>query len=297
MEASVVSVNACPICAGEARRAFSKGVYDIARCDRCRTLFVIDPPANTEALYNDSYFGGGEQGHGYGSYDEVKEATRDTLELCLDRIAEHAPKGAFYDIGAATGYFLACARGRGYSVSGVDISASAAREAAKKGITVHVGAVIPAVAEGSQDVVTAFDVLEHVPNPAEVVREVLRVLRAGGVFMGSTPNSTSRFARIMGKFWTLLVPPEHLVLMSERGLRELLEKHGYTVVWMEALGKRFTIPYIFQIAGVWLNVRFLSRIAEWLRRTPLGRVAIPLNFYDNLFFLAIKNDVPTSGIA
>lgn len=288
MATPTVSILGCPVCDGETRHAFSKGTYDLGRCTSCRSLVVHNPPADTGALYDDSYFNGGTTGHGYGSYDREKEVTRETLEHCLDRIADYAPRGSLYDVGAATGYFLTCARERGYVVSGVDISAAAAREAANKGVTVHVGTTVPSIPDHSHDVITAFDVLEHVPDPKVILTEIDRLLKTEGVFMASTPNATSALARLLGKYWTLIVPPEHLVLMSEKGMRMLLSRYGYEVQWVGTIGKRFTLPYILQIASLWLQLPFLARVGEWLRPRVLGRIAIPLNLGDTLFFLAIK---------
>lgn len=288
METAIQTEVTCPICAGQAAHVYTKGFFDIARCTRCRTLFIENPPKDTSAMYDATYFFGGAQG-GYGSYDAEKEMMRPTLERCLDMISDHRASGKLFDIGAATGYFLALARERGFSVSGIDVSSSAAQAAKMKGIDVEVGTLETTVhPPASFDVVTMFDVLEHVPDPGAFVREAAELLVPGGILMGSTPDSGSVNARVMGRNWHLLVPPEHLVLLNDWSLRLLLLKHGFEVLWTGRITKRFSLPYIFQTASRWLGIPLLSRIGSALRSTRVGRLAIPLDLRDNVFFLARK---------
>jgi len=288
METTIQENIACPVCNGAALHQYTKGEFNVAQCTECKTLFIENPPSDTSALYDESYFFGGESG-GYGSYDEEKETMRATFEKCLDLISEYQTGGALFDVGAATGYFLALARDRGFSVSGIDISAAAAREATKKGIEVETGTLETVRHQpDSYDVVTMFDVLEHVPHPDALVKEAADMLRRGGILMGCTPDSMSVNARLMGKRWHLLCPPEHLVLMNDKSLRLLLAEQGFTTVWTGRITKRFSLPYIFQTAARWLGIPLLSRIGSAFRGTWLGRIAIPLDLHDNMFFLARK---------
>lgn len=279
----------CPVCAGSARHLYTKDGFAVARCVTCQTLFIEDPPHDTSALYDELYFFGDESAVGYGSYDDEKEAMRATFERCLDLISNYQSSGALYDVGAATGYFLALARSRGFRVSGIDVSAVAAHEAQKKGIEVATGTLESTPHNSTSfDVVTLFDVLEHVSQPSALIEKIADMLAPGGILMGCTPDSMSTAARIMGKHWHLLVPPEHLVLLNDRSLRLLLSKHGFETLWTGRLTKRFSLPYILQTASRWLRIPLLSRAGSALRSTMFGRFAIPLDLRDNVFFLARK---------
>lgn len=289
METAIQEEMTCPVCTGSARHLYTKDMFAVARCVTCQTLFIENPPHDTSALYDKSYFFGDESGGGYGSYDDEKEAMRATFERCLDIISNYQSGGALYDVGAATGYFLALARSRGFRVSGIDISSAAALEAKKKGIDVEVGTLETTVRPPTTfDVVTMFDVLEHVPHPDALVRKVAGMLVPGGILMGSTPDSGSVNARLMGRNWHLLFPPEHLVLLNDKSLRLLLDRQGFEVIWTGRITKRFSLPYIFQTAARWLSIPFLNRVGLSLRTTKLSRFAIPLDLRDNVFFLARK---------
>lgn len=279
----------CPICSSPAEHLYKKESFDVARCRECKTIFIENPPPDTSSVYDESYFFGGENGGGYGSYDEEKETMRATFEKCLDLILEYQAGGALFDVGAATGYFLALAKSRGFSVSGIDISSVAAREAQKKGIEVKVGTLESVEhTPASYDVVTLFDVLEHVVHPDSLVRSAAEMLKQGGILMGCTPDSMSVNARLMGRHWHMLYPPEHLVLLNDKSLRLLLAQQGFQTLWTGRITKRFSLPYIFQTAARWLGIPLLSRMGFALRGTWLGRIAVPLDLRDNIFFLARK---------
>lgn len=280
----------CPVCGAASPLAYRKGRFLIHRCGSCRTLFVGNPPEDTSAIYTDEYFFGGGTEGGYVDYDREKDAMRRTLIESLERIEAVKPlRGRLLDVGAATGYFLALAQERGWEVRGVELSPQAAAKARERGIEVAVGTLSQAPFDkGSFDAVTAFDVIEHVADPGALAREIAAMLGPGGALFGSTPDSLSLNARISGKGWHMLFPPEHLTLMNERSLRLLLEKAGFRVLWMGKLTKRFTPQYILSTASRWLKLPLLGRLSARIERTPLSKLAIPLDLRDNLFFLAIK---------
>lgn len=289
METTIQEKINCPVCSNRAGRLYKKDGFDVAQCAHCGTLFIENPPLDTSDIYDETYFFGGERGGGYGSYDEEKETMRATFERCLDLISDYHIGGALFDVGAATGYFLALARERGFSVSGIDISAAAAHEAKKKGIDVEVGTLgTVSHSPASFNVVTLFDVLEHVSRPDLLIKQVASLLKQGGILMGCTPDSMSVNARLMGKHWHMLFPPEHLVLLNDMSLRLLLGQQGFEVIWTGRITKRFSLPYIFQTAARWLRIPLLSRIGFAFRGTWLGRIAVPLDLHDNMFFIARK---------
>jgi len=288
-----ISKIACPACANiSAQHQFDKGGFAFARCTECQTLFIENPPEDTSALYDEGYFFGGGSEGGYGSYDREKEAMKETFLQSLDLIETKVPNGRLFDVGAATGYFLALAQDRGWKVGGIDVSLAAAKEAKKKGIEVHAGTFDTiAIDESSQDAVTMFDVIEHVSDPGKLLNQVHQIIKAGGVVMGSTPDGGSVVAKLSGKNWHAIVPPEHLVWLNDKSLRLLFQREGYEMLWTGRITKRFTPPYILQTASRWLGLRFLNSLATFIQKTPLSRLHIPLDLRDNIFFLARKTNL------
>jgi len=115
------------------------------------------------------------------------------IDLMRRLVARHSPAGTgsrprLLDIGCGTGLFLSEER-HSRSACGVDFSEEALRFARSRGISNLVCAdsqTIP-FASGSFDIVTAFDLLEHVDNDAASIAETYRVLRPGGIALIGVP--------------------------------------------------------------------------------------------------------------
>ncbi|HLI27380.1 MAG TPA: class I SAM-dependent methyltransferase [Chloroflexota bacterium] len=132
------------------------------------------------------------------------------------------------DIGCSYGFFLDTARQRGWSVAGVEVSASAARFARETyGLPVHLGPLRAApYAPGSFDVVTIRHVLEHVPDPLGMVLDARRLLAPGGLLLVAVPNFASLAARLFGPDWWWVDPPTHLYYFTRATLSRLLARAG-----------------------------------------------------------------------
>ena len=86
----------------------------------------------------------------------------------------------------------------------------------------------------SFDVITCFDVLEHVYEPRQVVEKVATWLKPGGIFYFQVPNINSAEARVFGTYWHGLELPRHLFHYSPASLRSLAKAAGLKVVLLEA---------------------------------------------------------------
>jgi 2-polyprenyl-3-methyl-5-hydroxy-6-metoxy-1,4-benzoquinol methylase len=123
----------------------------------------------------DEYFRGSNSvGHGYDDYYALRPAVERTGRRRLNKIRRLLGLGSGHllDIGCGPGFFLDVARAHGWQVSGVEISTSAAEYARHAvGLPVVTGSIESvALPRGSVDMVTMWDVLEHVPDPAGAFR-------------------------------------------------------------------------------------------------------------------------------
>jgi len=125
---------------------------------------------------------------------------------------------------------------------------------------------------GAFDVVTAFDVLEHLPRIDEDVALVRSLLKPSGLFFASVPNVESLIARIMGGRWNMILL-EHLWYFSPRTLDTFLARHGFRRVAMQ------TIPFDAPLAHLATRVAqtfgmrgaFIPRgAAKWVVPVPAG---------------------------
>lgn len=281
----------CPLCENRTEKWGNKNSCNLYKCSSCKLIFVY-PALDTSSVYTEDYFSGAEQGFGYVDYDADKSPMIPTFNAYLDLCAKYGKKsGILFDIGAATGFFLNIAQARGFAVSGVEISKFAADKARQSGLTVHEGSIKDAnLEDNSLDVVTMFDVIEHMPEPFSEIKEVYRVLKPGGLVVINTPNGESFLARLLKTGWHLVVPPEHLYYFSPRNLGRYLSENGFSALYSKAVGKRFTISYIFETLYKWQGLKIWRRLANFFSHHSRAKWYLPINLHDNFILIARKNE-------
>jgi 2-polyprenyl-3-methyl-5-hydroxy-6-metoxy-1,4-benzoquinol methylase len=150
------------------------------------------------------------------------------------RLVRHwAPGNSLLDVGCATGTFLEYMQRReGFTVWGVELNAHAAAYARDRlGVPVYAGTLEEAkLPPGAFDVVTMWDVLEHVFDPLSTAREVRRVLKPGGVFICHVPVLDSLGAHVFGRYWSGYEIPRHTYVWSGTTIKRLMTEVGLMVV-------------------------------------------------------------------
>lgn len=128
--------------------------------------------------------------------------------------------GRLLDIGCGSGQFLQQMQIQGWEVEGVDFDEMATESARTNyGLRVHTGDLRDiAYPDNSFDAITLNNVIEHLPEPVEVVKECRRILRPGGRLVIVTPNFESLGRRRLARYWRGLEPPRHLFLFSPKNL-------------------------------------------------------------------------------
>jgi 2-polyprenyl-3-methyl-5-hydroxy-6-metoxy-1,4-benzoquinol methylase len=86
------------------------------------------------------------------------------------------------------------------------------------------------------DIVRAHNVIEHLPSPKAMVREVHRILRPGGLFAVSTPNFDSISLKLLGKDWPYICGDNHVYLFDPKALTRLLGEEGFRIIRMKSKG-------------------------------------------------------------
>lgn len=273
----------------EGKFVFSKNGWLMWRCTTCGHLWTDPLPTEAElvAFYDRGYFEGDPSRHGYLDYDRDKERTSVEFEWYLSHLAErHPQKGRLLDIGAATGYFVQLAKERGWQASGVELSEHASSVARSRGLDVVQG-TFEQHADRFQglDAVSMWDLVEHLRDPYPFFKRLHGVVAPGGVIMFATPESDCRFARALGRWWTLLAPPQHIHYFSAKSIRECLDDAGFEIIDVTWRGKDFTIAYIIHFVMGWLGLKWnwLKRLTGW---EPLTRWSIRINPHDMMIVTA-----------
>ena len=204
------------------------GEFTVVRCTGCG-LLRTDPrptPESMAAYYPDDY-APYDSSHGGGAGSRRRRLLRRVLSV-RDRATPSLPPGRLLEIGCSNGWYLDEMRARGWEVSGVELSAHAAEEARAKGHPVWVGPVecFPAPEE-PVDLVVAWMALEHLHEPAEVLRRMRAAVRPGGWLAISVPNAGSLERRLFGQHWYALALPRHLHHFTPATIGRLLEETGW----------------------------------------------------------------------
>ncbi len=170
-----------------------------------------------------------------------------TFERCLDRVEAVAqPPGArVLDIGAAGGSFLAVARKRGYQPDGCEPSAWMCGFAKDHyGLDLHPGTLFDLpLAEGSVDLLTLWDVLEHTPDPRAVLDRAGSLLAPGGLLVLTYPDYGSLAARLLGAKWPFLLTV-HLFYFNRQTMGELLKRAGFAPLSFRAHLQTLELSYV-----------------------------------------------------
>jgi 2-polyprenyl-3-methyl-5-hydroxy-6-metoxy-1,4-benzoquinol methylase len=202
-------------------------------------------------------------------------------------IASQSQTRRLLDVGCHIGVMVELAKQGGWDAWGVEPSQWASEQARSRGLHVITGTLNHAeVPENYFDVVTLWDVVEHLTDPAAELRNVHRVLKPGGIFAIHTIDIESPFARFMGKRWPWLMEM-HLYYFSPHTLGKMLEKNGFQVIRSSAQGRYLRLGYF--ITRIEPYSKLLYRLLNFfVSKLNLGSLAIPVNFGDLFTIYARK---------
>jgi SAM-dependent methyltransferase len=135
-----------------------------------------------------------------------------------------------YDIGCGDGEFLAACRDRGFRVRGCEPVARPRHQAAQRLECVIDEEAFAGDGDARYDVITAWQVIEHVADPAALLKAAREHLTPDGILAVSTVNLNSIQASLFGSHWLHLDPPRHVWVAPRRAVEFLLERCGFEVV-------------------------------------------------------------------
>lgn len=235
------------------------------RCDECGSLRLADELDQRRAngLYGAGYFTSGDN-DGYTDYGRDASLHLANGNDRLDDIEKvRGPGGGvMVDVGCAYGYTLDIAHARGWATLGVDVSPHAREVAATKGHKVFER--LDAV-PGPVDVVSFYQVLEHMVEPRLQLRAALDLVRPGGLLVLETWDASSAIARLSGKFWHQLSPPSVVHIWTKDSVRRMVEDIGFVEVTVARAAKQVNVAATMGLlAGKYDGVpgRAFSRVAR-----------------------------------
>jgi ubiquinone/menaquinone biosynthesis C-methylase UbiE len=215
--------------------------HAIVRCPHCGLVYACPRPSDKEVVGNYRVVTDP-------LYAREKQGRLMTFRRYVERIEETIGPAQdtrrCLDVGCYTGLFLEVAEDYGWEAWGVEPSQWAVEEGQGRGLNVLQGTLdevsLPA---RSFDVLTFWDVIEHLPDPRAALTEAHRLLKSDGWLVVQTMDVESWPARLLGAHWPWFMEM-HLTYFSPRTLARLLEQVGLTPVKRAGLGRYLQLHYL-----------------------------------------------------
>lgn len=221
-----MNCKACLADIDESKVLGKKNDYNLMECQNCGTV-IVSPFPTVEQLneFYQSYFCSG-------MYISKEDKKVKRSKKRIKNIMKFATGKKFLDIGCNHGSTFMAAKELGLDAHGIDVDVEAVNECKNRFGEHHFNAVSAEVYASmgmKADIIYTSEVIEHVPDPDGFVHALYDILNKDGVLYLTTPD--------MGHFtlpkdktkWEAVRPPEHIVYFTKKGIRALLERHGFKI--------------------------------------------------------------------
>ncbi len=198
-----------------------KGPIFLRKCNACATVFLDScPDGFIPGLYE--YY---TARIGIDKNDLYDPITESRYQRLLASFKKMAPGTRVLDVGCGEGHFVDAALRAGWDASGIDLSGSAVAICQRYGLPVkQVDFFSPGIRPASLDLLTMFELIEHVSAPSRFVIRAEELLGPGGLLYLTTPNFASLDRKLLGADWHP-INREHLVYFTPPTLKKLISTH------------------------------------------------------------------------
>ena len=287
----------CPICKSQDSKEYfkvrSEGQdYFVQTCSKCQHRYTwFDFDLGKDSLYTDEVYQIVDNRNSV--YSKIMDYEYGKV---LDQLNKHFVKGStLLDFGAGKGVFLNLAQNSDFNVTGVETAEERADFAEKKyGLniirTMYQGGKI---GSGNYDVITLFHVLEHLPQPQTVLKNMITAnLKTDGILIIEVPNLSSLQSRIANNRWMHLDIPRHLSHFSKNRLEDFCDelnleilKTQYFSLHLGVLGMCHSILSLFGYQG-----KIIADLKQYNKRLILAlALVLPVAFISELIASAFKS--------
>lgn len=215
-----------------------KKKYELYACPNCGAVSanITLPPTLLDDTYNTNVY-----------YEKFKQEIlrhfeyrkqtqgQERYRYIVERLKLNPKKVRILDVGCGGGVFLSALKDQGVSAKGLEINPAQVRYCRSIGLDVT-GTPLNEEKDKTYNVITMFDVLEHLSNPIETIRLVQRKLKPGGYLVAYTPNIHSLAYRLMSDKQNTLLPFEHFCFFNDRSFKYLARRTGFEVHTIEVKG-------------------------------------------------------------
>jgi hypothetical protein len=293
--------NKCPLCNSTKTDLFwrGKGVMndsDLGISYACANNLKFKPTlfkcSECNHLYSDKSLWPSESGEDYAQVvdlnylglEKVKAKTFERSAIIANQYFSNPRR--MIEIGSYTGIFMGAMRLKGWDCVGVEPSRWAAGVSLSKGLKVYNGTLDQVVGREylePVELVVSWDVLEHVINPQEFIRDVSKLVAENGILILSTLDRTNYFARITGRHWPWIVNM-HLHYFDQKTVIDLVTQFGFNLVSTKPHVHYASISYMLEKL---FGERRVKKILK--AKGIFSRVILPIGFGDVRYYVFKRN--------
>lgn len=245
-------------------------IDQLVRCKRCGFQYLNPHLPDTKIL--EGYSGGTDE-----NFVSQAAAREKTFARSLRTIETVCPgRGRVLDVGTAGGSFLHVAQKLGWDVAGCEPNRWLCDWAKKRyGLTVQLGTLydLPSSFEAQFNLVTLWDVLEHLSDPKDALRRCHAILKPGGCLAINYPDIGSWISRLMGRHWVFLLSV-HLSYFTADTIERFLRETGFTPIRWKPHFQQLELDYLFMRLRAY-SPGLSSLGKSLLRLVPIAKVPIP----------------------
>lgn len=278
----------CILCHIPMERYLFKNGYWIYRCPSCslrETELKKEYDVFIKEFYSQGYYEGDPTRSAYANYVRDKSLIVRNMHKFLSYLPTRVKPARLLDVGCAFGYFVELALTKGYDAYGFDPSEFASREAGKLvGPTRIKEGSIRSITypKKSFDVITLFDVFEHLSDPLDDMKKLAGLLKDDGVLLIATGDTGSLAARLFKRRWTFYIPPQHIFFFDRTTVVDLLQRAGLTVRAWHRVGKWLSLGYVLHLARTTGESKLAHVLYKMISRTWLVRLPLYIPMKDNM---------------
>jgi len=252
----------CPNCFEDNyTNELKKDYLDLVKCLNCDLIFTN--PIFDEEHYKNIYKSN--------EYQEiVKELCENSHEYRKKRFGVErinnikkylkVDKPKILDVGCSTGFFVEAAIENNCKCIGIDLNPSAIDFGKKRGLELYKKDLLD-VTDLNFDVITLFDVLEHLINPSEILDKIFNILKKGGLVSIYVPNYDSASRILMGKDAHFIWPTHHLNYFNIQTISDFLERRGFQIEDVNTEGLDI-FDYIWKLNSESKETKILENISS-----------------------------------
>lgn len=222
----------CPLCNSKVIKSligYEKSY--LANCVSCGFVFSFKIPSSLDLKNHYSRYTRG---------NNISSITIKRYDNLLNQFEKFRKNNTLIDIGCGDGYFLDRAKKRGWKVFGTEFTEGAIEFCRRKGLDVISSeGYLKKFEYGYFDIITSFEVLEHLNKPQEEVENYYSLIREGGMCYVTTPNFNSLSRRILKGKWNVIEYPEHLSYYTSATLKKLFETQTLDAIKIKSTGFSF----------------------------------------------------------